>query len=123
MRPRGDRRPGTGDGKRHAAELIASLGGEHVIEFQWQATWADARPDPTHLIGLPAVTHVRDDSDRMTLSVTEPHVALPALLTALPAMGCELTGLTTRHASLEDVFVKVAGRHLNEAEEAVASGQ
>ena len=25
---------------------------------------------------------------------------------------CELTSLTTRHASLEDVFVKLAGRHL-----------
>jgi hypothetical protein len=25
-----------------------------------------------------------------------------------------LTGLTTRHASLEDVFVKLAGRHLDD---------
>jgi hypothetical protein len=27
-----------------------------------------------------------------------------------------LTGLSTRHASLEDVFVKLAGRHLSEDE-------
>ena len=27
---------------------------------------------------------------------------------------CELTSLTTRHASLEDVFVKLAGRHLDD---------
>ena len=42
---------------------------------------------------------------------------LPALLaTARTSCGCQLTSLTTRHASLEDVFVKLAGRHLDDAE-------
>ena len=49
-------------------------------------------------------------------SVREPHVALPALLERLEKLGTPLTGLTTRHASLEDVFVKLAGRHLTEAD-------
>ena len=46
----------------------------------------------------------------------EPHVALPALLARLETMGRPLTSLSTRHASLEDVFVKLAGRHLSEAD-------
>ena len=70
------------------------------------------------LASLPAVNHVREEGGRVTLSVTEPHRTIPALLDALAKAGCELTGLTTRHASLEDVFVKVAGRSLSDAEAA-----
>jgi len=43
---------------------------------------------------------------------------LPALLENLDRNKCQLTSLTTRHASLEDVFVKLAGRHLEDAEAA-----
>ena len=87
-----------------------------MIEFQWQAAQAGARPDLVRLESLPAVRHVRDEGERITLSVTEPHVAIPAILNSLPEMHCELSGLTTRHASLEDVFVKVAGRSLSDSE-------
>lgn len=96
-------------------ELIASLGGEHVIEFSCAQT-AAAPPPAERFLDVPAVHAARQDSERYFLSVTEPHVALPALLTTLPTLGCELTSLTTRHASLEDVFVKLAGRHLEEGE-------
>jgi hypothetical protein len=41
-------------------------------------------------------------------------VALPALLGRVANRGCRLTSLTTRNASLEDVFVKLAGRHLSD---------
>ena len=98
-------------------ELIASLGGEHVISFRWRAAWADARPDLEALGRLPAVSGVHEEGERISLSATEPHVALPALLDALTKTGCELTDLSTRHASLEDVFVKVAGRSMNDADE------
>ena len=54
----------------------------------------------------------------MILSVTAPHVALPALLQALQASGLHLAKLTTRHASLEDVFVTLTGRHLRDGDEA-----
>jgi ABC-2 type transport system ATP-binding protein len=50
--------------------------------------------------------------------VTEPHVALPALLNRLQQSRHELSSLTTRHASLEDVFVTMTGRHLREDAEA-----
>jgi hypothetical protein len=48
--------------------------------------------------------------------VRELHVTLPALLERVGTLGGELTGLTTRQASLEDVFVKLAGRHLTDEE-------
>src|SRR5262249_41513904 len=85
-------------------ELIAQLGGEHVVEFSLGAGGA-AAPDPAFLTDLPAVRSVRRDADHICLSVSEPHVALPALLNRLQEGRHELASLTTRHASLEDVFV------------------
>ena len=63
---------------------------------------------------MPAVSEARHEDDRVSLSVREPHVALPAVLAKLASMDGQLTGLSTRHASLEDVFVKLAGRQLSE---------
>ena len=60
------------------------------------------------------------------MSVSNPEVpALGALgasptefLQLLQSEGRELARLTTRHASLEDVFVTLTGRHLREDEPA-----
>jgi ABC-2 type transport system ATP-binding protein len=95
-------------------ELIATLGGEHVIEFTLEGE--GGRGCETEFADLPAVSAARSENSHISLSVTEPHVALPALLGRLDALACRLTSLTTRHASLEDVFVKLAGRHLDDAE-------
>jgi ABC-2 type transport system ATP-binding protein len=97
-------------------ELIASLGGDHVIEFTWEGNGADGRIDPAKFATLPGVSEARIDADRMSLSVREPHVALPAVLNKIAADDVQLTGLSTRHASLEDVFVKLAGRHITSDE-------
>ena len=51
-----------------------------------------------------------------SLAVTAPHVAIPALLQFLQKENRQLARLTTRHASLEDVFVTLTGRHLREEE-------
>jgi ABC-2 type transport system ATP-binding protein len=48
------------------------------------------------------------------LTVGEPHRAIPALLARLEQEGRVLSGLSTRHASLEDVFVSLTGRHLRD---------
>jgi ABC-2 type transport system ATP-binding protein len=98
-------------------ELIASLGGEHIIDF---ALTNGASPDHAWLTSLPAVKTVRQEADHHCLSVTEPHLALPSLLVGLQERSMELASLTTRHASLEDVFVTLTGRHLRDAEEAGA---
>jgi ABC-2 type transport system ATP-binding protein len=90
-------------------ELIARLGGEHVVEFSVQSPDA-ARLPPEWWEGLPSVTGCRYDNGLVHLSVAEPHVALPALLERLAARNWRLASLMTRHASLDDVFVSLTGR-------------
>ncbi len=94
-------------------ELIASLGAEHVIEFAVDAA-APAPPVPV-LQALPGVIDARTEQDRVLLSASAVHVAVPALLAALDAAGARLSFLTTHSATLEDVFVKLTGRHLRDA--------
>ncbi len=98
--------------------LIASLGGEHVVDItlmNGDARDATASIDMSELFReTPAVTAVRQEADHYALSVTEPHLALPAILERLRQKQLELASLTTRHASLEDVFVTLTGRHLRD---------
>ncbi len=98
------------------AELIAGLGGEHVVEFSLEATNNGREESVAAWDDLPGVTGIRREQDRHQLSVTLPHVVIPALLDRLQQKGQRLASLTTRHASLDDVFVKVAGRTIQEAE-------
>jgi ABC-2 type transport system ATP-binding protein len=95
-------------------ELIASLGGEHVIEF----SLGENSSDGLELDRITGVRSVRRDGDHYSLSVAEPHITLPALLTHLQNQKRELASLTTRHASLEDVFVTLTGRKLQDDAEA-----
>jgi ABC-2 type transport system ATP-binding protein len=97
------------------AELIASLGGEHVIEFAIESG-GDGEPDlPLEpLQALPSVIGVRTEAGSVQLTVGEPHLAIPALLDYLDREQRHMTRLTTRHASLEDVFVNLTGRHLRD---------
>ena len=98
-------------------ELILSLGGEHIIDF---TLTNGAVPETSWLTQLPAVRSTRQEAEHFCLSVTEPHLALPALLNGLEEHQFEMASLTTRHASLEDFFVTLTGRHLREGEEAAA---
>jgi ABC-2 type transport system ATP-binding protein len=95
------------------AELIAGLGGEHVIEF---ALGNGAAVAVEELRSLAAVREARREAAGMALTVTEPHVAIPALLQTLQRHGFELMRLTTRHVSLEDVFVHLTGKRLRDDE-------
>ena len=99
-------------------ELIASLGGEHVIELSVSAGNGHPGLTPDCFAELPAVRSVHTEGELIRLTVGEPHVALPAVLGRVQSLGHELASLTTRHASLEDVFVTLTGRHLrNEGQE------
>jgi ABC-2 type transport system ATP-binding protein len=95
------------------AELIVGLGGEHIVEF---ALANGGRAAPEALGRLPAVTEVRQDGDAVALTVSQPHIAIPALLQHLQAQNLDLAHLSTRNASLEDVFVNLTGRHLRDDE-------
>jgi ABC-2 type transport system ATP-binding protein len=93
------------------AQLIARLGGEHLIEF---ALEGNADVPQEDLQALPAAVSVRRDQEGYCLAVTAPHLTVPALLVHLSARNASLARLTTRHASLEDVFVTLTGRHLRD---------
>jgi ABC-2 type transport system ATP-binding protein len=99
-------------------DLIAETGGEHVIDFALEDGDGRGPLDVALLADLPAVRSVRPEADHFCLAVTEPHVALPALLERLRQHHYVLASLTTRHASLEDVFVTLTGRHLRDGEAA-----
>ncbi|MBN2372153.1 MAG: ABC transporter ATP-binding protein [Vicinamibacteria bacterium] len=94
-------------------ELIHSLGGDHVVEISVGDN-GSSRLDAGRLTDLPAVRAVHQEVGVWSLAVTEPHVAIPALLDHLRDDSHELLRLTTRHASLEDVFVALTGRHLRD---------
>ncbi|HZW80904.1 MAG TPA: ABC transporter ATP-binding protein [Candidatus Deferrimicrobiaceae bacterium] len=96
--------------------LIERLGGHHVVEFAVGHRISENSDGAGLEIwqALPSVESVREDDGMIALSVKEPHLAIPALLDAIGKQGSKLEHLTTRQASLEDVFVRLTGRHLRE---------
>ncbi|MFZ0733460.1 MAG: ABC transporter ATP-binding protein [Candidatus Sulfotelmatobacter sp.] len=92
-------------------DLINRLGGHHVVEFSVSGTDGAALPAWR---GLPSVESVREDDGMVALNVKQPHLTIPALLETIDKQGGVLEHLTTRQASLEDVFVNLTGRHLRE---------
>ena len=94
-------------------ELVRSLGGDHVVEI---AVVEDGRGalGAEVLQDLPAVRSVHAEAGHLVLTVTEPHVAIQGLLARLEEGRWSLSSLATRHASLEDVFVSLTGRHLRD---------
>ena len=94
------------------ADLIQRLGGHHMVEFQVSGS---SNGDSAGVWrALPGVESVRQDNGFVCLNVHEPHLTIPALLNAVEKQGEHLLHLTTRQASLEDVFVRLTGRHLRE---------
>jgi ABC-2 type transport system ATP-binding protein len=91
------------------AELIASLGAEHVVEFEASAPLTDGA-----LAALPSVTGVSRRGSSTLLTAREPHRAIPVLLERVAAAGGELTSLNTHHATLDDVFLARTGRALRD---------
>jgi ABC-2 type transport system ATP-binding protein len=92
-------------------DLIERLGCRHMVEFDATGI-IPGELAPWRL--LPGVEAVHEEDGRMVLSVREPHETIPALLAAIQNRKGRLLHLTTRQASLEDVFVHLTGRHLRE---------
>ncbi len=93
------------------ADLIERLGGHHMVEFSLAG---DSHGPPEVWKSLPGVDSVYNDDGLVCLAVREPHRTIPALLEAVDKQSARLEHLTTRQASLEDVFVRLTGRHLRE---------
>ena len=95
------------------SELIRRLGGEHVIEF----SVTGRALEPASFEDVAGVRTAVTEGEHIRLTVDEPHVSLPALLERLQETNVQLAGLTTRHGSLEDVFVWLTGRRLGDDED------
>lgn len=92
-------------------QLIASVGGDHIVEF---AVSGGAPLDPAQLTGLPGVQSHRVDVGLHQLSVTDLHTTVPRIFAAIDAQGLTLTEFRTHSATLEDVFVALTGRNLRD---------
>lgn len=90
-------------------ELIQSLGGTDVVEIK-----CDGALDEASLSGLAGVHSLKAHAEGISLTVEQLHKTLPLLLSHLREAGRTLLGLSTHHATLEDVFVNLTGRHLRD---------
>jgi ABC-2 type transport system ATP-binding protein len=90
-------------------ELIEELGGQQWVEYD--ATGDDLVATDLWR-SLPGVEAAHVEDGRVMLSVRETGEIIPALLAALQKRGARLLRLSTRQASLDDVFVRLTGRHL-----------
>jgi ABC-2 type transport system ATP-binding protein len=93
-------------------ELVSRLGADHVIEFALAA--GEPAPPEERLRALPGVGEVRSGNGTISLIADNTHATIPALLAALGDRASALTHLATRHATLEDLFVALTGRHLRD---------
>jgi ABC-2 type transport system ATP-binding protein len=96
------------------ASLIAKLAGPQVIELSAHPGLAAE----TLRARVPGLVELREHDGLMRLSVQELHQALPAILASANQEGSTLSHLTTRQATLDDVFLSLTGHRLREAESA-----
>ncbi|WP_437644229.1 ATP-binding cassette domain-containing protein [Sorangium sp. So ce362] len=89
------------------AALVASLGAEHVVEVE-----VDGEIAEEELRALPGVEALRFADGALRLTVRDVARVLPPLLALCAARGAAPRRLATHHASLEDVFMALAGRKL-----------
>jgi ABC-2 type transport system ATP-binding protein len=101
-------------------ELIATLGGEDIVEFAVSSSTApeegsgQAAVDTELLTAIPGVRSHRVDGSLHQLSVSELHTAVPRIFAALKEQRLHLSEFRTHSASLEDVFVQLTGRNLRD---------
>jgi len=118
-------------------ELIASVGGEDIVEFAVvdespvpkgegpfdglragsgapSVSSPHGRVDASMLLRIPGVKSHRVDAGLHQLAVSETHNVVPRIFTALTEHGLHLSEFRTHSATLEDVFVRLTGRNLRD---------
>jgi len=98
-------------------QLIATVGGEDIVEFAVSGADAGAGHgvvDAALLMAISGVQSHRVDAGLHQLSVSELHLAVPRIFAALSAQGLHLSEFRTHSATLEDVFVRLTGRNLRD---------
>jgi ABC-2 type transport system ATP-binding protein len=91
-------------------ELIDREVGQNVLEF---AT-ASGELATTDLERLPGVSLARQQQSGWALSSDSLHATIPALLELLRSKQLDLARMSTRSATLEDVFLRLTGRKLRD---------
>jgi ABC-2 type transport system ATP-binding protein len=94
------------------AELIASLGVNHLVEFS--SAEAAGNADLAALQTIDGIKQATVENGTVRIEAVELHRVLPALLEELRRQGVPLAELRTHSATLEDVFVSLTGRHLRD---------
>jgi ABC-2 type transport system ATP-binding protein len=94
------------------AQLIASIGIGHLIEFA--AGDGGAAVDLASLKRIVGVRAARTQNGSVVIEAGDLHRVLPALVEHLRERGTPISELRTHSASLEDVFVSLTGRHLRD---------
>jgi ABC-2 type transport system ATP-binding protein len=92
-------------------QLIATVGGEDIVEF---AVGEQASVDSSALLAIDGVHSHRVDAGLHQLSVSELHKVVTRIFAALAAQGLHLSEFRTHSATLEDVFVRLTGRNLRD---------
>ena len=92
-------------------ELIASIGGEHIVEF---GVTGDTVLDAALFTSIPGVESHRVDAGLHQLSVRALHTTVPLIFDAVTRQGLHLSNFRTHSATLEDVFVGLTGRNLRD---------
>ncbi len=95
-------------------QLIDALGASEIIEIETEPT-----VDTAMLESIDGVVKATPFGDMTQLTVREVHRVVPRLLDELRATGIELRGLTTRRATLDDVFLAHTGTTIEGADSAV----
>jgi ABC-2 type transport system ATP-binding protein len=98
-------------------ELIATVGGEDIVEFAVGTSDSlvpESMLDPAMLTAIPGVQSHRVDGALHRLSVTELHTSVPRIFAALAERSLHLSEFRTHSATLEDVFVRLTGRNLRD---------
>jgi ABC-2 type transport system ATP-binding protein len=96
-------------------QLIASVGGEHIVEFAISGSESGSSvADSTLLTSIPGVQSHRVDAGLHQLSVRELHTAVPRIFAKLTGHDLHLSEFRTHSATLEDVFVGLTGRNLRD---------
>ena len=97
------------------AQLIAAIGAEHIIELRLDDPQGVVQAG--QLESIPDIQQVRPAAHGFLLSVSRPHVVLPELIRQVARHQVRLTGLATRNATLEDVFLQLTGRQFQDGQE------
>lgn len=93
-------------------QLIAKVGGDHIVEFA--VSPAEAVLEVAELIAIPGVQSHRVDAGMHQLCVSDLHTTVPRIFSALDSQGLHLAEFRTHSATLEDVFVSLTGRNLRD---------